>query len=156
MKLYELSEVYNTMQELEVDDERFQLMLDSFDVSLTETVEDMAKFIQSLEADEYALDRQMAIFREKQKSVKKKIDSVKEYLKFSLISMGKDKVKGELFTVSFRKSSAVIIDDESIIPDKFKSFETICKVDKNEIKKAFADGNVTGAHIQENLNLSIK
>jgi ERCC4-type nuclease len=156
MKLYELSEVYNTMQSLELEDEQFQLMLDSFDVSLNETVEDMAKFIQSLEADADAYDKQIKLFSDKKKAVNKKIDSVKEYLKFSLISMGKEKVKGELFTVSFRKSSAVIIDDESIIPDKFKSFETICKVDKNEIKKAFADGNVTGAHIQENLNLQIK
>jgi len=156
MRLYELSEVYNTMQSLDLDDAQFQLMLDSFDMSLTETVEDLAKFIQSLEADADAYDKQIKIFSAKKAATMKKVDSIKDYMKYSLIQMGKDKVKGELFTVSFRKSSAVIIDDESIIPDKFKSFETICKVDKNELKKAFADGNVTGAHIQENLNLQIK
>lgn len=156
MKLYELSEVFESFQKLDIDDDQFAKVLDSLDITLNETVEDLVKFIKHLEADSEAYEKQIKMFSAKKQSTDKRIDSIKEYIKSNLIRMGKEKVKGELFTVSFRKYSAVIIDDESIIPDKYKTFETICKVDKNEIKKAFADGNVTGAHIQENLNLSIK
>ena len=156
MRLFELSEVYNTMQSLEIEEEQLSTMLQSFDMSLSETVEDLAKFIQSLESDADAYDKQIKMFSAKKSATNKKIESVKEYMKNSLLAMGKEKVKCNLFTISFRKSTAVIIDDEDLIPQKFKEYERICKIDKNEIKKAFAEGNVTGAHIQENLNLQIK
>ena len=63
------------------------------------------------------------------------------------------------WTVSYRKSTQTIIDDESLIPDEYKTTETktIEKISKDDIKKALKEGKeVSGAHLFENQTLTIK
>ncbi len=58
-------------------------------------------------------------------------------------------------TLSTRKSTAVLITDETLVDDQFAVWEK--KVSKTLLKKAFTDGgNPEGAELLENINLSIR
>ena len=60
------------------------------------------------------------------------------------------------FTVSTRKSTQVITDDD-FADSRFITTKTIESVDKVELKKALAAGEqIAGAHLQTNYNLQIK
>jgi len=63
------------------------------------------------------------------------------------------------WSISYRKSTQTIIDDEALIPDEYKTTETktIEKISKDDIKKALKEGKkVSGAHLFENKTLTIK
>ena len=60
-----------------------------------------------------------------------------------------------LFKVTTRKSEAVEIIDESLVPNEFKTFKPV--ISKTDIKKAIKSGiKVEGAELRENINLMIR
>ena len=92
-------------------------------------------------------------------ALKKSADSAAERLKDNLAGSLKlrnlDKYDGGLFKLSFRKSTSVLIEDESKISKKF--LKVITSVDKAEISKVLKSGKkVPGASLKENSNLQIK
>ena len=51
----------------------------------------------------------------------------------------------------------VVLDDESAIPDSFKTEETIVTLRKDDLRRAMLDGEVIpGAHLDASKRLSIK
>ena len=65
-----------------------------------------------------------------------------------------DKLETTLFKVGFRKSKAVVVDEDKL-PKKYQIVSY--KPDKKEIKKLLESGStIRGAHIEERSNLSIR
>ena len=90
-----------------------------------------------------------------QKSAESHAQRMTEALSNAMQVLGKDKVTTDNAVISLRKSQALIVDDEAIVPNEFKTYEV--KIDKNGIKAAMKQGaQVEGVHIQENVNLIIK
>ena len=57
--------------------------------------------------------------------------------------------------VSFRKSKALIVDDERRIPEQYQKIAF--SVDKAALKKAIESGeNIAGAHIEVRQNVQVK
>ena len=65
-----------------------------------------------------------------------------------------EKLKTDKFTFSYRKSKAVEIINEDLIPDEYKKIEY--KVDKMKLKKALEDTKIQGAELVEKKSLSVR
>ena len=65
-----------------------------------------------------------------------------------------EKLKTDKFTFSYRKSKAVEIINEDLIPDEYKKIEY--KVDKMKLKKALEEVKIQGAELIEKKSLSVR
>lgn len=111
------------------------------------------------EMDNQALSIQAEI--ERLQDYKKHIEGtsakIKEQIKNAMLAAEIQKIKGELVSISFRKSEATVIDDETLIPLIYKDQKTVYNINKTDIKNAIKSGvNVPGARIVENKNINIK
>jgi sulfur relay (sulfurtransferase) DsrF/TusC family protein len=101
----------------------------------------------------YAEDEIKRIQANKKKDLKK-INSLKMFLEPYV----KEKSLKQLgtFKVSLRKSSKVNIVDESLIPEDFKQYDEVLKIDKLKIKEALKSQDVDGCELITNETLQIK
>lgn len=90
------------------------------------------------------------------KNAAKKIqDTLKSRLSDAMQLFDKSKVEVGTFTLSFRKSTSVLIEDEASIPSRYVVVST--SPDKTKIKTDLSEGvDVPGASLVENRNLQIK
>lgn len=80
---------------------------------------------------------------------------LKEAISNAMINYGIEKVESPTLKLSFRKSEAVEVFDETLLNQKFFNYKPT--IDKTEIKKAIKDGeDVQGARIVTNQNLQLK
>jgi len=94
---------------------------------------------------------------EKKSRLSKKIDWLKKYLSISLENNGEEKKELGTFSLSFRKSQKLIIENEDKISEEFKKKKEIISIDKLAIKKEIKNGAVIeGAKIETSKNLQIK
>lgn len=111
-------------------------------------------------AENVWLQAEIERLQARQKRNKAKIDRVEKIVDYNFSEMYNWKaIAFWNFTVSYRKSKQTIIEDESLLPEKFVIKEMIEKVSipKAEIKKAIEDWEeVPWAKIQENKSLTIK
>jgi len=136
-----------------------------------EIPEDWASFLEALEMERTekclaiaAVIREKLAYADAVKSEAKRLidraraeenkaESLKAYLS-SAISVG-EKLKDERVAISWRKSSSVVIDDESKLPES--CFKVVRSVSKTEVKEALTSGALTdGAHIEEKQNIQIR
>jgi len=91
-------------------------------------------------------------------SLKKTEENSIDRLKNSLLNAVKMFGEFTSGTVTFktRKSSSLIIENEDLIPEIYKTEVTIIKIDKARIKSDLKTGKVVSAYLQENENLMIK
>lgn len=150
-KLYELSkELSATNEYLEGVEENFldedqaivKKQLDSLQIEFEDKVHGIIKFIKNLEAEVEMLDKEAEHFDQRAKSAKKKLDYLKNYLKFGLNSAGIDKLKVGSFRVSLgnSKQSVMINCPISELPMKFKKVQIIETPDKESIRAAIEGG----------------
>jgi hypothetical protein len=112
-------------------------------------------FIRSLEADSNMVKDEIARLTVRKKRSDALATLLKERLLDAVILHGDFRVG----TLDFktRKSQAVIIEDEEVVPKAYMKTVITTKVDKALIKKAIKGGTeVRGAILQDNLNLAIK
>lgn len=160
--LYEITDKYlKVLDNLEIDEETGEILnaeeLDKLAGAFDEKVESVACYIKNLTAFAGDLKEEEANLAKRRKSAEKKVDYLKTFLSSCMDAAGRDKFNGVKANVSFRKSVAVQIDDESTLPDAFKVETVTVKPDKTAIKKAIQDGaEVSGASLVENRNIQIK
>lgn len=118
-----------------------------------EKIENIALWVKNLKADAEALKAEKLAFAERQKSVEKKIDSLKRLLSDALSGQA---FKTARVALSFRKSLEVQIDDIEEISDKYLRYKAP-EPDKTAIKAAINEGKeVAGARLVSKVNLQIK
>jgi hypothetical protein len=85
-------------------------------------------------------------------------DNSIDRLKNSLLNAVKTFGEFTIGTITFktRKSSSLIIENEELIPKKYKTQIVTTKIDKAAIKKDLKNEDIPSAYIQENFNLMIK
>lgn len=79
---------------------------------------------------------------------------VENLTKLQIFLLNGEKLKTDKFTFSFRKSKAVEIENENIIPDDFKVISY--RVDKTKLKKVLENEVIPGAKIVEKKSLSVR
>ncbi|MTV23748.1 siphovirus Gp157 family protein [Staphylococcus delphini] len=116
----------------------------------------MQKMVLSLKGDVNTLKERETALSKRRKSYENKIKSLQNYMLDSMRFKGETKFKTEEFTYFIRKSETTQIEDENVIPDKYK-VEQAPKINKAQIKKAIKAGvDVVGASLVENESLGVR
>ena len=103
------------------------------------------------------LDAEIKRLMELKSSHDKKIASADKQIDYLLKLFKIDKLKTEINELSYRKSEAVVLVDETLIPTEFKKEKISVSIDKTEIKKALKEGKeIPWAVIETRQNLQIK
>lgn len=155
MKLYEITEAYNNLEEIDEVEERekyLNLIEDGFD----EKAENIVKFIKNLEADAKALKDEEKRLAEKRKTKENSIKWLKFYLQNNMEMLDKKKIKAGLFSVNIQKNPpSVNVIDENLIDDKYFVIER--KLNKQKLKSDLKDGKeIEGAELQQGESLRIR
>lgn len=128
--------------------------LDALQMERQDKVESVALWIKNLSADALAYKAEKEAFAEREKAALKKVESLKSWLAGAL--------DGQKFStwrcaVTFRKSEAVEIEDEGMLPLEMKTEKITYTPNKTAIKEAIKAGQeISGAKLVERLNATIK
>ena len=103
------------------------------------------------------LDAEIKRLLELKQVHEKKISSADKQIDYLLKLFKIDKMKTKINELSYRKSEAVVLVDETLIPTEFKKEKVSVSIDKTEIKKALKEGKeIPWAVIETRQNLQIK
>lgn len=120
-------------------------------------VENIAKLIRSLTATHDALDCEAQRLKARVAVVKRKIEWLRDYVADSMLTLGHDKIEGDVLNVGLARNRRVEIDSEDDLPDEFKTVAQSVTVLKAEIRKALMDDRtVAGARLIETHSLRIR
>lgn len=152
--LYEINEAIMNTIDLEtgeiVDLEAFE----NLQMERNEKLENIALWVKNLLSEAEALKAEEKAFADRRKATENKAESLKRYLDSALNGQKFNTTK---VAISYRKSTAVEV-DESKLPAKWlREIPASYVVDKVEITKALKAGEtVDGAVLVERNNIQIK
>jgi hypothetical protein len=135
-------EIVGQLEEMELDQETFQDTLDSLQAPIEQKVENIVKYMKSLEALAEAKKAEAKRLSESAASDLKKAEFFKNYMADNLKKAGINKLQAGVFSLGWRKGSEVVKIDEERIPhtvtingevNQIAKYET--KFDKTLIKK---------------------
>ena len=156
MTLYEINEQIQKAIELGFNPETGEILdesaLEQLQLDRDEKIENICLFIKDLKAEAAALDAEKKNLDARASVAKKKSDSLSRYLQAMLDG---EKFKTARCSISYRKTSAVIVDDENELP------ELCIRIRKEPNKTAIKDYinagvSVPGAHIEDRQSMIIK
>lgn len=158
-KLYELADKYKELSEREdLDPEVLHDTLDAINDAIEDKADNIAAWIDDLTNAAKRKKAKADEWKESAKEDLKKADSLKHYLIQELTHAGKKKMETDRFLLSTRNNApSTVIDDETLIPDTFKTTKVTETVDKTAIKEAIKAGKeVPGARLQASQSITIK
>lgn len=167
MKLYELVGQYRALEALESSDdlpaEVIRDTLEGLEGQLQDKATNVGLFIRNLMSTADAIDEAAETMRLRGERLRKRAQSLNEYLKFNLQASGISKVASPYFTLRLKKNPpTVIIDSENLIPAKFMRTPAPPPPPKpTPDKKAIGDAikageEVPGAHTEQYERLEIE
>ena len=137
MNLYELSQNYLAVQDMELEPETLKDTLDSIEEAIEDKAENIAKWIRNLEADKKAFEEEEKRFKEKKQTADNRIKSLKLYLEDN-------------------NPPSVEVFDEALIPQQFLIAQPV-KIDRAGIKELLKAGEeVPGAELKHSSGLRIR
>ncbi|MGV3187224.1 siphovirus Gp157 family protein [Staphylococcus chromogenes] len=149
-------EILEILENEELSFEDVKDTLDSIREEQKRKYDFMQKMILSLKGDVNTLKERETSLNKRRKSYESKIKSLQNYMLDSMKYKGETKFKTEEFTYFIRKSETTQIEDENVIPDKYKTPQ-LPKIDKAQIKKDLKSGiDVSGASLIENESLGVR
>lgn len=154
MKLYEISEAMQTLQQMMEDEPDNQVIKDTLEAIEGEAeykLEQMAMIIKNLNADVEAYNSEIARMTARKNTIKNNID----WLKFEMLGFMNahniQKVKGEVLNVSVAKNGGklpIILDvDVESLPDELVKIEK--SADNSKIAEMLDNGDCLFAHYGE-------
>jgi hypothetical protein len=122
--------------------------------SAVEKVDKIGGALAALEAVQANARTEIDRLRDRQQSAERSAERLKEYIIHLLRQREGKPLRGRNVTLTLRRSEAVVIDDLSQIPDRFKRVTVTTDVPKTPIREAIKSGTmVPGAHIEQHENL---
>jgi hypothetical protein len=141
MKLYELTEQYKELANLDVEPELLADTLEGIEGEIEIKAENLLSVVSNMSSDVDAIDNEIKRLQARKKTIANRQDWLREYLRSNMEAMSIDKISCPLFTITLRKATqAVSIGDLSLVPDEYK--KVTVSPDKVKIKndlKAGAD-----------------
>lgn len=147
------------LADLDLDPQTLADTLESMDGELQAKAQNVALFVRSLEADATACKQWAKEAADRAKAIEARAERIRDYLASNLESCGVEKVSGPGIELSFRKSSAVVIDGQDLIPAEFMCVKPAPapEPDKAAIAAALKAGQaVPGAHLEQRRTLQIR
>lgn len=157
MNLYELSQNYLAVQDMDLEPETLKDTLDSIEEAIEDKAENIAKWIRNLEADKKAFEEEEKRFKEKKQAADNRIKSLKLYLEDNMRLTGKTKFKAGFFSFAIQNNPpSVEVFDEALLPERFL-IEQPPKIDRAGIKELLKAGEeVPGAELKQTKGLRIR
>jgi len=121
--------------------------------------QNVALMARSLEADAASVKQWAKDANERAKAIQARADSLRDYLARCMLACGVEKISGPGVALSFRASSAVVIDEPALIPaDLMRQPETPPpEPDKTAIAAAIKTGaTVPGCELVQGYRLAVK
>jgi hypothetical protein len=160
--LYVLADEYRDaaarLADLDLDEQTVADTLESLSGDLETKAQNVAMFTRSLEATAAAIKAAEQAQRQRREAIERRAAALREYIARCMQSAGVQRIEAPMLRLSFRKSSAVVIDGEDLIPVRFmRTPEPVRPTpDKKAIAEAINAGqDVPGAHIEARQCLQI-
>ena len=157
MNLYELSQNYLAVQDMDLEPEVLKDTLDSIEEAFEDKAENIAKWIRNLEADKKAFEEEEKRFKAKKQAADNRIKSLKLYLEDNMRLTGKTKFKAGFFSFAIQNNRpSVEVFDEALIPKQFLIAQPV-KIDRAGIAELLKAGEeVPGAELKQTKGLRIR
>ena len=160
MTLWQIDERINKILENDfyIDEETGEVFLtedlDKLDVERTEKIENVALYVKNLKYEAEAIKSEIDNLKSRAEIKKKKAEKLTNYLDKILCG---EKLETPKVALSYRKSTAVKIENEELLPDEFMTIKIDKKPNKVSIAKLLKNGKtITGCELIEKQNLQIK
>lgn len=147
------------LADLDLDAQTISDTLEGLGGELEVKAQNVGFMIRSIEADAAAMKEWAKTATERAKAAEARADDLRDYLQYCMESTRIEKITGPGISLSFRKSTAVVIDEPGLIPAEFMRTPEPppAAPDKKAIGDALKAGTaVAGAHIETRKNLQIK
>ena len=153
MKLFEIDAKIAALIDTETGEIADFEAFEALNMEKEQKVENIALAYKNALSDAEALKAEKNSFAEREKSAKANADRLKAYIDFALGGAG---FKTPKVNISYRKSTALVVDDISKIPANYLVTKP-AEADKTALKAAISDGiEVGGCHIEERQNIQVK
>lgn len=157
--MYEITEQFRALANMDGTDEEIAQAIkdtwESVELAFEEKAENYAKIIKADIAYVKNINDEIARLQALKKPVESKTERMITTLTTAMQAAGRVKFTTPLFSFNIQKNApSVIVDDESTIPDEYKTYET--KINKTAIKEVLKNGTVPGAHLEQSESLRIK
>lgn len=150
--LYEINNAILECVDMETGEILDAEQLAALQMERSEKIENVALWYKNLLSDAAAYKAEKDAFAERERAAKAKAESLKQYL---LSALAGEKYKSARVSISYRKSSSVVVDDLLQLPQQFIKMNP--EPDKTAIKTAINSGEeVCGAHIENKQSIQIK
>lgn len=144
LKLYNLSEIYNNLMDLEIDDEDLQIALKNIKDAIEVKAESMGGILREISLDIEKIKNEEERLYKMRKSLENREKSIKSYLQSEMEKMNLRKIRTPLFSFNIQKNAPSLkIIDESKIPEDYFKIER--KLIKSDVKEAVKNGLLTDA-----------
>lgn len=155
-KLYDLTEIYMNLMDMDIEDDQVQQTLDEIDEKIEIKADNIAKLIKSLEGQESICKSEEERIYKRRKSIENRIRNLKAYLQEAMIATDKRKFKTDLFSFNIQKNRASLnILDEEKVPEEFVEYER--KILKDKIRNAIKEGlEVDYAEMRQSESIRIR
>lgn len=139
MKLYELTEAYETISNLDLSEEELSIHLQNISDEIDTKAENIVKVLKDMDGDIEKLKTAEKELKAKKTALENRKQNLRNYLQSQMELVNKKKIKTDLFTISIQNTQKELnILDETKIPDEFFKVERTLK--KAEFKKAVQSG----------------
>jgi len=163
LRLYEIADLYLQALEAlaEIEDLPQEAIAGTLE-GLTGTFEDKAvnvgAYIRTLEAEASSIEDACKSMERRQQSLKRHAGRLRAYLKQQMERTGLTKVKNHYLALRVQANPpGVAIEDEEIIPERYKQAEITVKLLRGEIARALKAGEeVPGARLEQTTRLVIQ
>lgn len=162
MNLFELNEQYQQLADRDdLDPTVLVDTLDSIDDAWNEKANNIARWVESLDADVEWLAKKKRSISDELTHRKNLRATLMTYLTSSIDDRGLKEVHTDDYILRPRNyKQRTVIDDEDKIPGEYRNYakyQGMYDIKKNDVYKALKDGKeVPGAHLEPNRKTSIK
>lgn len=161
MKLYELTEQYNTVYNMALDEDAdmisVQDTLEGLEGEIEDKAENIAKLLRGIDADVVALKAEEDRLYKKRAALESKHKGIKLYLESQMMAIGKDKIKGTVFTLSIQNNvPSLNISEDAKIP-KMYYIKQDPQLDKRLLLSDVKEGKkIKGVELKQSKSLRIR
>lgn len=139
MQLYELTEIYLNLKDMDIEEGDLNAALENIDDEIETKADNIAKVLRDFDGDIEALKSEEERLANKRKAIENRQKHLKEYLQNAMLVLDKRKFKTDLFSFNIQKNAPSLkILDESKIPEDYYKIEK--KLNKNDLKEAVKNG----------------
>ena len=147
------------LADLDLPDEVVRDTLEGMAGDVEVKAQSVAHMVRAFEADAAACKQWAKDANDRAKAIEARAERIRDYLATNLEACGIEKVEGPGVSISFRKSSAVVIDGADLIPAEYMRTKPAPEPepDKKAIAEAIKAGTeVPGAYVVQRRSLQIK